>query len=252
MGVDFRIGCSIIAITSVEGRKEGVEQAKAEILTSAEKVARLIALRTYHHGSSPATDQASGTNSPVGFCTYEQDSIQIKVSVPANTVGLIIGPKGARIKDIAESTSTYIKTPNKFREPIFEIVGLPGDVERARNHILTFINDKMNDDYIKQMMSQMPVHEPGSPVKLDPPLATANLRGFTKLRPPPSRAASPLLGSHLPSLPPISSNTSDHIEQLSRVLEQAGHVPINSFLSVPADLFSNPADLMSYAQNSFK
>lgn len=207
----------------------------------------------------------SDSNSPVNYLSLKQDSVQIKVSVPANTIGLIIGPKGTRIKEIAESTGTYIKTPNKYREPIFEIVGLPADVEKARNQILTFINNKMNDDYIKQMMSQMPVHEPGSPVKLDlPPTAVPakpELRSFTKLRQStlqtstmPQHVRSPAPGIH-PQQWQIS--LTEQIEQLSRVLNegastsscQPGHIPLNSYLSMPAELFSNhPAGDMNYSQ----
>lgn len=43
------------------------------------------------------------------------------VRVPLRVVGLVVGPKGATIKRIQQDTSTYIITPSREREPIFEV-----------------------------------------------------------------------------------------------------------------------------------
>lgn len=43
------------------------------------------------------------------------------VRVPLRVVGLVVGPKGATIKRIQQDTHTYIITPSREREPIFEV-----------------------------------------------------------------------------------------------------------------------------------
>lgn len=43
------------------------------------------------------------------------------VRVPYRVVGLVVGPKGATIKRIQQDTHTYIITPSREREPIFEV-----------------------------------------------------------------------------------------------------------------------------------
>ena len=48
-----------------------------------------------------------------------------KVLVPLKLVGLVVGPKGATIKRIQQNTNTYIITPIRASEPVFEIQGLP-------------------------------------------------------------------------------------------------------------------------------
>lgn len=46
-----------------------------------------------------------------------------------------MGPKGATIKRIQQQTSTYIVTPSREKEPIFEVTGMPDNVETARREI---------------------------------------------------------------------------------------------------------------------
>jgi KH domain len=36
------------------------------------------------------------------------------------SVGLVVGPKGATIKHIQQQTQTYIVTPSRDKEPVFE------------------------------------------------------------------------------------------------------------------------------------
>lgn len=62
-------------------------------------------------------------------------SFNIKVRVPYRVVGLVVGPKGATIKRIQQQTSTYIVTPSREKEPIFEVTGMPDNVEQAKREI---------------------------------------------------------------------------------------------------------------------
>jgi RNA-binding protein MEX3 len=55
--------------------------------------------------------------------------------VPYRVVGLVVGPKGATIKRIQQQTSTYIVTPSREKEPIFEVTGMPDNVEQAKREI---------------------------------------------------------------------------------------------------------------------
>lgn len=59
--------------------------------------------------------------------------------VPYRVVGLVVGPKGATIKRIQQTTNTYIVTPGRDKEPVFEIAGLPENVEAARLEIESHI-----------------------------------------------------------------------------------------------------------------
>ncbi|VDP53623.1 unnamed protein product, partial [Soboliphyme baturini] len=52
--------------------------------------------------------------------------------VPYRVVGLVVGPKGATIKRIQQHTHTYIVTPSRDSEPVFEITGLPDNVSFAK------------------------------------------------------------------------------------------------------------------------
>ena len=55
--------------------------------------------------------------------------------VPYRVVGLVVGPKGATIKRIQQQTSTYIVTPSREKEPIFEVTGMPDNVDQAKREI---------------------------------------------------------------------------------------------------------------------
>ncbi len=50
-----------------------------------------------------------------------------------------MGPKGATIKRIQQTTNTYIVTPGRDKEPVFEIAGLPENVEAAKIEIESHI-----------------------------------------------------------------------------------------------------------------
>ena len=69
--------------------------------------------------------------------TPGQSTVQVRV--PYQVVGLVVGPKGATIKRIQQQTHTYIVTPSRDKEPVFEVTGLPGNVKAARKEIEAYI-----------------------------------------------------------------------------------------------------------------
>lgn len=77
------------------------------------------------------------------------------VRVPLRVVGLVVGPKGATIKRIQQDTHTYIITPSREREPIFEVTGLPQNVEAARREI---------EQHIYQRTGNMPITDPSASI----------------------------------------------------------------------------------------
>merc|ERR1712117_130332 len=68
-----------------------------------------------------------------------EGQITDRVQVPYRVVGLVVGPKGQTIKQIQTKTNTYIVTPSRERDPIFEITGLPENVAKAREEIISYI-----------------------------------------------------------------------------------------------------------------
>lgn len=62
-----------------------------------------------------------------------------KVEVPYQVVGLVVGPKGSTIKRIQQNTNTYIVTPSRDCMPVFEIQGMPDNVEAAKIEIENYI-----------------------------------------------------------------------------------------------------------------
>ncbi len=48
-------------------------------------------------------------------------AVLLQVRVPYRVVGLVVGPKGATIKRIQQQTHTYIVTPSRDKEPVFEV-----------------------------------------------------------------------------------------------------------------------------------
>merc|ERR1711936_322258 len=110
----------------VTGRKEDVSCAKREILSAAEHFSQIRATRKNNINSTLALGQIVA-NTP-GQTT-------ISVRVPYRVVGLVVGPKGATIKRIQQQTHTYIVTPSRDKEPVFEVTGLPENVEAARKEI---------------------------------------------------------------------------------------------------------------------
>ena len=112
----------------ITGRKEDVVLAKREILSAAEHFSQIRAQRKN-------STLISGPSSPTGG--PGQTTIQVRV--PYRVVGLVVGPKGATIKRIQQATNTYIVTPSRDKEPIFEVTGSLENVENARKEIETHI-----------------------------------------------------------------------------------------------------------------
>jgi RNA-binding protein MEX3 len=108
----------------VTGRKEDVTMAKKEILSAAEHFSQIRASRKNNLNGS----MAPGPPNIPGQVT-------IQVRVPYRVVGLVVGPKGATIKRIQQQTHTYIVTPSRDKEPVFEVTGLPDNVELAKKEI---------------------------------------------------------------------------------------------------------------------
>ncbi|KAG6921362.1 mex-3 RNA binding family member B, partial [Chelydra serpentina] len=109
----------------VTGRKEDVAMARREIISAAEHFSMIRASRnknTALNGTVPGPPNLPG-----------QTTIQVRV--PYRVVGLVVGPKGATIKRIQQQTHTYIVTPSRDKEPVFEVTGMPENVDRAREEI---------------------------------------------------------------------------------------------------------------------
>lgn len=110
----------------VTGRKEDVTLAKREILSAADHFSQIRASRKSNINSTLAFGQLVAN-------TPGQTTVQVRV--PYRVVGLVVGPKGATIKRIQQQTHTYIVTPSRDKEPVFEVTGLPENVEAARKEI---------------------------------------------------------------------------------------------------------------------
>lgn len=110
----------------VTGRKEDVAMAKREILSAAEHFSLIRASRN-------KTGPLSAVTGPGAPALPGQTTIQVRV--PYRVVGLVVGPKGATIKRIQQQTHTYIVTPSRDKEPVFEVTGMPENVDRAREEI---------------------------------------------------------------------------------------------------------------------
>ncbi|KPP67915.1 RNA-binding protein MEX3A-like [Scleropages formosus] len=112
----------------ITGRKEDVSLARREIISAAEHFSMLRASRNklgVSFGGSPPAPLPGQTT--------------IQVRVPYRVVGLVVGPKGSTIKRIQQQTCTYIVTPSRDRDPVFEITGSPSNAERAREEIESHI-----------------------------------------------------------------------------------------------------------------
>jgi RNA-binding protein MEX3 len=116
----------------VTGRKEDVGAAKREILSAAEHFSQIRASRRNNNQANGCTLSgiAPGPPSP-----NAPGQVTIQVRVPYRVVGLVVGPKGATIKRIQQMTHTYIVTPSRDKEPVFEVTGKPENVEKARQEI---------------------------------------------------------------------------------------------------------------------
>ncbi|XP_073511259.1 RNA-binding protein MEX3B-like [Phyllobates terribilis] len=139
----------------VTGRKEDVEMAKREILAAAEHFSIIRATRNKISGIPGSTQ---GPPHLPGQTT-------IQVRVPYRVVGLVVGPKGATIKRIQQSTHTYIVTPSRDKEPVFEVSGMPENVDRAREEIEAHIT--MRTGSVIDFQPDNDFHSNGTDVCMD-------------------------------------------------------------------------------------
>ncbi|XP_037132986.1 RNA-binding protein MEX3B [Syngnathus acus] len=121
----------------VTGRREDVEMAKREIVSAAEHFSMIRASRCKAGGSGGGGGGGGGGSLPGPPHLPGQTTIQVRV--PYRVVGLVVGPKGATIKRIQQQTHTYIVTPSREKDPVFEVTGMPENVDRAREEIETHI-----------------------------------------------------------------------------------------------------------------
>ncbi|NXH18548.1 MEX3D protein, partial [Bucco capensis] len=147
----------------VTGRKEDVEMAKREILSAAEHFSMIRATRNKVNG---LTGALQGPPNLPGQTT-------IQVRVPYRVVGLVVGPKGATIKRIQQQTHTYIVTPSRDKEPVFEVTGMPENVDRAREEIEAHIT--MRTGSFIDVNTDNDFHSNGTDVCLDLQGSPANL-----------------------------------------------------------------------------
>jgi len=141
----------------VTGRQQDVDAARREIMSAAEHFTQIRASRRHHSGkvagSGLTTRRRSpspcrpGNHRPTGSArcpgTAPTATTTLGVRVPMSMVGLVVGPKGATIKRIQADTGTYIVTPGRDRDPVFEVIGSPDAVEKARQHIDAYIETRL-------------------------------------------------------------------------------------------------------------
>ena len=127
----------------VTGKHTDVQTAKAEILQAAD---HFTTIRASRNGAAART----GSNGPMNLSeavvngvARGEDSVTRHVKVPYSVVGLIVGPRGSTIKKIQSMTRTYIVTPSRDKEPVFEIQGAPDCVAAARVEINSYINQRV-------------------------------------------------------------------------------------------------------------
>eukprot|EP00117_Sycon_ciliatum_P005913 scpid26815/ scgid9666/ RNA-binding protein MEX3D; RING finger and KH domain-containing protein 1; RING finger protein 193; TINO len=163
----------------VTGKPGDVEHAKREILSAADHFSNIRASRSQQRsqggglngggagassngvGGGGGGSSLGGSSMPPGLrgpggggvgvepgipmrqsSTSGADTVTITVKVPYNVVGLVVGPRGATIKKIQSMTGTYIVTPSREKDPVFEIQGSRENVEKARQEISGYITHR--------------------------------------------------------------------------------------------------------------
>lgn len=147
--------------------------------------------------SNSSTSSGSNTNLHCNSLIYPSSTsnnlqqITIQVRVPYRVVGLVVGPKGATIKRIQQTTNTYIVTPGRDKEPVFEIAGLPENVEAAKieieSHIATRTGqtgDIEENDFEKELYSITDIIDTNQQcskwIKLNNPSSSSTTTSTTK------------------------------------------------------------------------
>ncbi|KTG35407.1 hypothetical protein cypCar_00013966, partial [Cyprinus carpio] len=143
----------------VTGRREDVEMAKREIISAAEHFSMIRASRCKAGANGPGSSGSlPGPPNLPGQTT-------IQVRVPYRVVGLVVGPKGATIKRIQQQTHTYIVTPSREKDPVFEVTGMPENVDRAREEIETHIT--LRTGAFVDLQTENDFHNNGTDVSLE-------------------------------------------------------------------------------------
>ncbi|KAM8986720.1 RNA-binding protein MEX3D [Ara ararauna] len=213
----------------VTGRKEDVEMAKREILSAAEHFSMIRATRNKVNG---LTGAMQGPPNLPGQTT-------IQVRVPYRVVGLVVGPKGATIKRIQQQTHTYIVTPSRDKEPVFEVTGMPENVDRAREEIEAHIT--MRTGSFVDVNADNDFHSNGTDVCLDLQGSAASL--WAKAPHPAHRPPATLRNDSLSSL----GSTSTESYYSGRVADASPTSPYSTssgftFSEPPAALGSEECD----------
>ncbi|KAJ1180297.1 hypothetical protein NDU88_005519 [Pleurodeles waltl] len=148
----------------VTGRKEDVAMARREIISAAEHFSMIRASRNKNTALNAGTNGGGGGSTVPGPPNLPgQTTIQVRV--PYRVVGLVVGPKGATIKRIQQQTHTYIVTPSRDKEPVFEVTGMPENVDRAREEIEAHIAVRTGG--IIELQDENDFHANGTDVGLD-------------------------------------------------------------------------------------
>ncbi|XP_030622691.1 RNA-binding protein MEX3B [Chanos chanos] len=158
----------------VTGRREDVAMARREIISAAEHFSMIRASRNKNSSLNGGASVPGPPNLP------GQTTIQVRV--PYRVVGLVVGPKGATIKRIQQQTHTYIVTPSRDKEPVFEVTGMPENVDRAREEIEAHI--AMRTGGLIELTDENDFHANGTDVGFD-------LHGHASLWSKPSSSVTP-------------------------------------------------------------
>uniref|UniRef100_A0A8U8BCQ6 Uncharacterized protein n=1 Tax=Geospiza parvula TaxID=87175 RepID=A0A8U8BCQ6_GEOPR len=208
----------------VTGRKEDVEMAKREILSAAEHFSMIRATRNKVNG---LTGALQGPPNLPGQTT-------IQVRVPYRVVGLVVGPKGATIKRIQQQTHTYIVTPSRDKEPVFEVTGMPENVDRAREEIEAHIT--MRTGSFIDVNADNDFHSNGTDVCLE--LQGGAAAPWAKAPHPAQRPPAALRNDSLSSL---GSGSTESFYS-GRVAAASPTSPYSTFSEPPAPLGSAECD----------
>lgn len=142
----------------VTGRREDVAMARREIISAAEHFSMIRASRNKN-------TSLNGSGTPIPGPPNLPGQTTIQVRVPYRVVGLVVGPKGATIKRIQQQTHTYIVTPSRDKEPVFEVTGMPENVDRAREEIEAHI--AMRTGGLIELQDENDFHANGTDVGFD-------------------------------------------------------------------------------------
>uniref|UniRef100_A0A3Q2Z4J2 Mex-3 RNA binding family member B n=1 Tax=Hippocampus comes TaxID=109280 RepID=A0A3Q2Z4J2_HIPCM len=142
----------------VTGRREDVAMARREIISAAEHFSMIRASRNKN-------TSINGSGAPVPGPPNLPGQTTIQVRVPYRVVGLVVGPKGTTIKRIQQQTHTYIVTPSRDKEPVFEVTGMPENVDRAREEIEAHI--AMRTGGLIEVQDENDFHANGTDVGFD-------------------------------------------------------------------------------------